>query len=91
MPVGAPTPQQQAAAALAPILRIAPRTMVTRIDTAHTLSQLPRTAAMAWAGDLEPYRVSVITRAARGSNRSGWASSRPGCITGTSGSCPARG
>ncbi len=65
MPVGAPTPQQQAAAALAPILRIAPRTMVTRIDTAHTLSQLPRTAAMAWAGDLEPYRVSVITRAAR--------------------------
>ncbi len=65
MPVGAPTPQQQAAAALAPILRIAPRTMVTRIDTAHTLSLLPGTAAMAWAGDLEPYRVSVITRAAR--------------------------
>ncbi len=50
---------------LAPILRIAPRTMVTRIDTAHTLSLLPGTAAMAWAGDLEPYRVSVITRAAR--------------------------
>ncbi len=65
MPVGAPTPVQQAAAALAPILRIAPRTMVTRIDTAHTLSLLPGTAAMAWAGDLEPYRVSVITRAAR--------------------------
>ncbi len=62
---GRPSPVQQAAAALAPILRIAPRTMVTRIDTAHTLSGLPRTAAMAWAGDLEPYRVSVITRAAR--------------------------
>ncbi len=65
MPVGAPSAQQQAAAALAPILRIAPRTMVTRIDTAQTLSGLPRTAAMGWAGDLEPYRVSVITRAAR--------------------------
>ena len=50
---------------MAPILRIAPRTMVTRIQTAQGLSGLPRTAALAWAGDLEPYRVGVITRAAR--------------------------
>ena len=33
-PVGQPTPVQEAAAALAPILRIAPRTMATRIHTA---------------------------------------------------------
>ena len=26
---------------------------------------MPRTAAMAWAGDLESYRAGVITRAAR--------------------------
>ena len=64
-PVGEPTPVQEAAAALAPILRIAPRTMATRIHTAHTLTDLPRTAAMGWAGDLEPYRASVITQAAR--------------------------
>ena len=56
---------QEAAAALAPILRVAPRTMATRIHTAQTLSGLPRTAAMGWAGDLESYRASVITRAAR--------------------------
>ncbi|MGV1008467.1 MAG: hypothetical protein ACOYBY_07645 [Dermatophilaceae bacterium] len=65
-PVGQPSPQQEAAAALAPILRIAPRTMVTRIHTATTLPGLPVTAAMAWSGDLEPYRVTVIAAAARG-------------------------
>ena len=64
-PVGQPTPVQEAAAALAPILRIAPRTMATRIHTGQTLRELPRTAAMGWAGDLEPYRASVITGAAR--------------------------
>ena len=64
-PVGQPTPVQEAAAALAPILRIAPRTMATRIHTGQTLRDLPRTAAMGWAGDLEPYRASVITQAAR--------------------------
>ena len=47
------------------ILRLAPRTMATRIQTAQGLSGLPRTAALAWAGDVEPYRVGVITRAAR--------------------------
>ena len=65
MPVGQPTPVQQAAAGLAPVLRLAPRTMVTRIRTAQTFSGLPRSAAMGWAGDLEPYRVTVITQAAR--------------------------
>ena len=35
------------------------------IHAAQTLSGLPRTAAMGWAGDLEPYRASAITRAAR--------------------------
>ncbi|MGB8383960.1 MAG: hypothetical protein WCG47_22390, partial [Dermatophilaceae bacterium] len=64
-PVGQPSPGQEAAASLAPILRVAPRTMATRIHTAQTLAGLPRTAAMAWAGDLESYRASVITRAAR--------------------------
>ena len=42
LPVGQPTPAQEAAAGLAPILRIAPRTMVTRIHTAQTLTGLPR-------------------------------------------------
>ena len=65
MPVGVPSPVQEAAAGLAPILRVAPRTMATRIHTAQTLSGLPRTAAMAWAGDLESYRAGVITGAAR--------------------------
>ena len=64
-PAGQPTPVQEAAAALAPILRIAPRTMTTRIHTGQTLAELPRTAALGWAGDLEPYRASVITGAAR--------------------------
>ena len=32
MPVGQPSPVQQAAAGLAPVLRLAPRTMVTRIQ-----------------------------------------------------------
>ena len=65
MPVGQPSPVQEAAAGLAPVLRLAPRTMVTRIRTAQTFSGLPRSAAMGWAGDLEPYRVTVITQAAR--------------------------
>ena len=63
--MGQPTPVQEAAASLAPILRVAPRTMATRIHTAQTLAGLPRTAAMGWAGDLESYRINVITRAAR--------------------------
>ena len=56
---------QQAAASLAPILRVAPRTMATRIHTAQTLSGLPRTAAMGVGRGPGAYRVSAITRAAR--------------------------
>ena len=52
------------AAMLAPILRIAPRTMVSRIEAARWGGCLPRTSAAAWAGDLEPYRVAAITTAA---------------------------
>jgi len=65
MLVGAPSPEQEAAASLAPILRIAPRTMLTRIETGRWLALLPRTAALAWAGDLEAHRVSAICATAR--------------------------
>ena len=61
---GAPTPEQEAAGALAPILRMAPRTLVSRIESARWLGLLPCTQAMAWAGDLEAHRTSVIARAA---------------------------
>ena len=62
--LGVPCPEQEAAASLAPILRLAPRTLVSRIDATRWLALLPRTAALAWAGALEPHRVAIITRAA---------------------------
>lgn len=62
--VPVPCVQSLAGAMLAPILRIAPRTMVSRIDAAQWLGVLPRSRAMAWAGDLEPYRWAHLARAA---------------------------
>ena len=56
-----PRPEQVAGAMLAPILRLAPRTMVSRIRAARSLSYLPRTFALAWAGDLEPHRAAIVT------------------------------
>jgi len=57
-----PRPEQVAGAMLAPILRLAPRTMVSRIHAARSLAYLPRTFALAWAGDLEPHRAAIVTR-----------------------------
>ncbi|MBP6996904.1 MAG: hypothetical protein KBB39_12265, partial [Phycicoccus sp.] len=55
-------PTRVAASMLAPLLRVAPRTMVTRICRAIQVTNwLPRTHAMSWAGDLEPARVDAIT------------------------------
>lgn len=56
-----PRPEQVAGAMLAPILRLAPRTMVSRIRAARSLAYLPRTFALAWAGDLEPHRAAIVT------------------------------
>lgn len=54
-----------AAAALAPLLHLSPRTMATRVDRAR---RLDHEMAMTWAsarnGDLEPHRVDAIVRAA---------------------------
>ena len=47
---------------LAPILRLAPRTMVSRIREARALAYLPRTFALAWTGDLEPHRAAIVAR-----------------------------
>lgn len=49
---------------LAPVLRVAPRTMVARIHHARWLGAVDRTRAMAWSGTLEPYRWLHIARAA---------------------------
>lgn len=57
-------PDRVGASMLAPILRVAPRTMLTRQRRACRLvDDLPRTFAAAWAGDLEPSRVDAITAA----------------------------
>ena len=54
---------QVAASMLAPVLRVAPRTMATRMRRAGELIEdLPRTYAAAWAGDLEPWRADAVAR-----------------------------
>ncbi len=60
-----PDLRQVVAAMLAPVLRVAPRTMVSRVETARWTGLLPRTAALSWSGDLEPYRMSVVVGVAR--------------------------
>ncbi len=53
-----------AAAALAPLLRVSPRTMATRVRRARRMDhEMPTTWDAARAGDLEPYRADAVVRA----------------------------
>ena len=54
---------QDSAAALAPLLKVAPRTMSARLDDARRLvNALPTTFHLQWAGALEPYRSAAVVR-----------------------------
>ncbi|MGL5865820.1 MAG: hypothetical protein ACRCYX_08105 [Dermatophilaceae bacterium] len=63
--VGVPDPEQVAAASLAPLLNISPRTMRTRVSRARQLMELPATLARARGGVLEPWRVDAVVDAAQ--------------------------
>ena len=53
--------QAVAAGSLAALLHVSPRTMSTRIDHARrVVCSLPELHALAWSGDLEPYRVDAV-------------------------------
>ena len=53
----------ESAAALAPLLRVAPRTMSARLSDARRLvNALPATFDLQWSGDLEPYRSAAVVR-----------------------------
>ncbi|WP_457253989.1 HNH endonuclease signature motif containing protein [Pedococcus sp. P5_B7] len=53
--------QALAAGSLAALLHVSPRTMSTRIDHARrVVCALPQVQALAWSGDLEPYRVDAV-------------------------------
>ena len=53
--------QALAAGSLAALLHVSPRTMSTRVDHARrAVCALPQVQALAWAGDLEPYRVDAV-------------------------------
>lgn len=53
-----------AAAALAPLLHVSPRTMATRVRRARRMDhEMPATCAAARAGDLEPYRADAVVQA----------------------------
>ena len=53
--------QALAAGSLAALLHVSPRTMSTRVDQARrVVCALPGVQALAWAGDLEPYRVDAV-------------------------------
>jgi hypothetical protein len=50
-----------AAGSLAALLHVSPRTMSTRLDQARrVVCALPQVQALAWCGDLEPYRVDAV-------------------------------
>jgi hypothetical protein len=50
-----------AAGSLAALLHVSPRTMSTRISHARrVVCSLPQVQALAWSGDLEPYRVDAV-------------------------------
>jgi len=54
---------QDSAAALAPLLHVAPRTMSTRLSDARLLvNALPVTFDLQWVGILEPYRSAAVVR-----------------------------
>ncbi|SDP72752.1 hypothetical protein SAMN04489867_3638 [Pedococcus dokdonensis] len=60
-PRGHVSGQALAAGSLAALLHVSPRTMSTRIDQARRLvCALPQVQELAWAGDLEPYRVDAV-------------------------------
>lgn len=53
--------QALAAGSLAALLHVSPRTMSTRLDHARrVVCALPGVQALAWSGDLEPYRVDAV-------------------------------
>ncbi len=53
--------QALAAGSLAALLHVSPRTMSTRIDHARrAVCTMPQIQALAWSGDLEPYRVDAV-------------------------------
>lgn len=57
------SPGLDSAAALAPLLRVAPRTMSARLSDARRLvNALPTTFDLQWGGDLEPYRSAAVVR-----------------------------
>ncbi|GAA2738963.1 hypothetical protein GCM10009867_33040 [Pedococcus aerophilus] len=50
-----------AAGSLAALLHVSPRTMSSRVEQARrVVCALPAVHALAWAGDLEPYRVDAV-------------------------------
>jgi hypothetical protein len=54
---------QDSAAALAPLLKVAPRTMAARLNDARRLvNALPTTFDLQWSGVLEPYRAAAVVR-----------------------------
>ena len=63
--VALPEPEQVAASMLAPLLRISPRTMRTRLTRARAVMELPKTLSLALAGELEPWRVDAVVVASR--------------------------
>jgi hypothetical protein len=53
--------QAVAAGSLAALLHVSPRTMSTRINHARrVVCTLPELHALAWSGDLEPYRMDAV-------------------------------
>ncbi len=57
------SPGLDSGAALAPLLRVAPRTMSARLSDARRLvNALPTTFDLQWSGDLEPYRSAAVVR-----------------------------
>src|SRR5690349_15894185 len=53
--------QSLAAGSLAALLHVSPRTMSTRVDQGRrVVCALPGVQALAWSGDLEPYRVDAV-------------------------------
>ena len=82
--------QALAAGSLAALLHVSPRTMSTRVDHARrVVCALPQVQALAWSGDLEPYRVdAVVAESLAAPDRYGCTSSRPASWKVTSPSLP---
>jgi len=64
VPLGTWTADDFVPSMLAPLLHLSPRSMATRVaDARRVVNDLPVTLAAALAGDVEPWRVSVIVDA----------------------------